>query len=92
MYSFTSLLILGSLAVQSVLSVPSNRVQERDAQILKRSVDTFIATESPIALAGVLCNIGASGSCVSGAGSGLVIASPSQSSPDCKINVHSRSG
>jgi hypothetical protein len=52
MYPFTSLLVMGSLAVQAVLSLPDpSRVKEREAEILKRSVDSFIATESPIALA-----------------------------------------
>ena len=52
MHPFTSLLVLGSLAVQAVFSLPDpSRVKEREAEILKRSVDSFIATESPIALA-----------------------------------------
>jgi len=50
--SFSSLLVMGSLAIQAVLSLPDpSRVKERHAEILKRSVDSFIATESPIALA-----------------------------------------
>jgi len=52
MLPFTSLLVLGSLAIQAVLSLPDpSRIKEREAEILKRSVDSFIATESPIALA-----------------------------------------
>jgi glucoamylase len=52
MYPLSSLLLVGSLAVQAVLSLPDpSRVKERDAAILKRSVDSFLATESPIALA-----------------------------------------
>ena len=52
MYPFSSLLVMGSLAIQAVLSLPDpSRVKEREAEILKRSVDSFIATESPIALA-----------------------------------------
>ena len=50
----------------------------------RATVDDFIATESPIAYAGVIANIGSSGSKVSGAASGVVIASPSKSNPDCK--------
>jgi hypothetical protein len=52
MLPFTSLLVMSSLAIQTVLSLPDpSRVKEREAEILKRSVDSFIATESPIALA-----------------------------------------
>lgn len=52
MYPLSSLLLVGSLAVQAVLSLPDpSRVKERNAEILKRSVDSFLATESPIALA-----------------------------------------
>jgi glucoamylase len=77
MYTFTSLLMVGSLAVQAVLSLPDpSRVKEREAELMKRSLDTFIATESPIALTDLLCNIGAAGACASGASSGIVIASP----------------
>jgi glucoamylase len=46
------------------------------------AVDTYIATESPIAKAGLLANIGPSGSKSSGAKAGVVIASPSTSNPD----------
>lgn len=48
------------------------------------SLSSYIATESPIALQGVLDNIGPDGAKVPGAGSGLVIASPSTSNPDCQ--------
>lgn len=84
MYSFTSLFLVGSLALHAVLGLPDpSRVKEREAEILKRSVDSFIATESPIALRDMLCNIGASGACVQGAASGLVIAGPGKANPDC---------
>ncbi|OBZ68698.1 Glucoamylase [Grifola frondosa] len=46
------------------------------------SVDSYVSTESPIAKAGVLANIGSSGSKSSGAKSGIVIASPSTTNPD----------
>jgi glucoamylase len=83
-YSVTSFL-LSSLMLQAVFGLPPTRVREREAEILKRSVDTFIATESPIALRDLLCNIGSAGACVSGAASGLVIASPDRTNPDCEI-------
>ncbi|KIM43275.1 carbohydrate-binding module family 20 protein [Hebeloma cylindrosporum] len=45
-------------------------------------VDQYVATESPIAKAGVLANIGPSGSKSTGAKAGLDIASPSASNPN----------
>ena len=48
------------------------------------SLDSFIAAERPVALQGILDNIGASGEKVEGAAAGLVIASPSKSNPNCK--------
>ncbi|KAI0090809.1 glucoamylase G2 [Irpex rosettiformis] len=46
------------------------------------SVDSYIASESPIAKAGVLANVGSSGAKSQGAKPGIVIASPSKSNPD----------
>nr|GAT49285.1 glycoside hydrolase family 15 protein [Mycena chlorophos] len=46
------------------------------------SVDSYVATESPIAKAGLLANIGPSGALASGASAGVVIASPSTVNPD----------
>ena len=87
MYSLTSLLLAGGLAFQTVFALPgSNYINQRDADILKRSVDSFIATESPIALSRILCNIGSDGACVQGAKSGIVIAAPGKVSPDCKYS------
>ncbi|KAJ7256806.1 glucoamylase G2 [Mycena haematopus] len=50
--------------------------------LAQTSVDSYVATESPIAKAGVLANIGPSGSKSEGAKAGVVIASPSTSNPD----------
>lgn len=44
--------------------------------------DAFQVTEYPIAKAGILANIGSSGSKDQGANKGVVIASPSQTNPD----------
>ncbi|EIM85945.1 glucoamylase [Stereum hirsutum FP-91666 SS1] len=49
---------------------------------LAASVDDYVATEGPIAEAGLLANIGPDGSKSSGALAGIVIASPSTTSPD----------
>lgn len=85
MYSLSSFLVVGSLALQTAFGFPNpSRVEQREAELLKRSVDSFIATESPIALADMLCNIGSAGACASGASSGIVVASPDKTNPDCK--------
>ena len=46
------------------------------------TADAYVASESPIAKAGLLANIGPSGSKSHGAASGVIIASPSTSNPD----------
>jgi glucoamylase len=45
-------------------------------------IDNFVLKESPIAFQGILNNIGANGSQVRGASSGIVVASPSTQDPD----------
>ncbi|TFY52909.1 hypothetical protein EVG20_g10351 [Dentipellis fragilis] len=50
--------------------------------LAQTSVDSYIATESPIAKAGLLANIGPDGSKAQGAKSGVVIASPSKTNPN----------
>jgi glucoamylase len=47
-------------------------------------LDGFIAAETPVALQGILDNIGPNGTNAWGASDGIVIASPSKSDPDCK--------
>lgn len=66
---FTALVALGS-SVDAAALVP------------RAAIDTYIATQQPISQAGVLANIGTTGSKSSGAHSGVVIASPSTSNPD----------
>lgn len=51
------------------------------------SLNSYIASESPIALQGILDNIGADGSDAAGADPGIVIASPSKTNPDCTYNM-----
>ena len=80
MHPFSSLLLLGTLAFQAVTGRPNSLLSER--AVVKRDVDSFLATEVPYALDQVKCNI-ASGCHAGGVGSGLVIASPSKSDPDC---------
>ncbi|KAK7921043.1 glucoamylase [Apiospora marii] len=79
MHPFSSLLLLGTLAFNAVTGRPNSLLSER--AVVKRDVDSFLATEVPYALNQVKCNI-ASGCNAGGVGSGLVIASPSKSDPD----------
>ena len=50
------------------------------------SLADFIVSEGPIALQGVLNNIGSGGSLAPGVQAGLVVASPSKADPDCQWN------
>ncbi|KAJ5431375.1 Six-hairpin glycosidase [Penicillium cf. griseofulvum] len=67
--------LLTALLAPGVLSAALHTRQEAD-------LDGFLKSESALALKSILSNIGADGSAVSGAGAGLVIASPSKSDPD----------
>lgn len=60
-------------------SIPFHSNQERATG----SLASFIASEGPIALQGVLNNIGSGGALAPGVEAGLVVASPSQANPDC---------
>lgn len=84
MHALSSLVLLGACAVQTVFGRPEDVRARRDASILRRSVDSFIETQTPISWRKLLCNIGDSGCAVPGAGRGVVVASPSKSNPDCK--------
>lgn len=48
------------------------------------SVDSWFASETTVALDGILANIGADGEFSKSAKSGIVIASPSTDNPDCE--------
>lgn len=69
--------LLGLTLSHSVLGAPH---APRQADL-----DEFLNTQEPIAVQGVLANIGSSGSKVSGAADGIVVASPSKSDPDCEF-------
>ncbi|KAF4123810.1 glucoamylase [Geosmithia morbida] len=73
--------LVGSALLQTVLGRPERGPASR-ANILKRSVDSFIESETPYAYERLLCNFGADGCAASGALAGVVIASPSKSDPD----------
>lgn len=66
--------------IVSVLSLADVVPQHALAQ--SSNVDAYIASESTIAKAGVLANIGPSGAKCQGANAGVVIASPSATNPD----------
>lgn len=85
MHAFSSILLLGACAVQSVFGRPEDARIRRESAVLKRSVDSFIEKETPYAWQRLLCNIGSTGCAASGAASGVVVASPSKSNPDCKL-------
>lgn len=84
MHAFTSILLLGGVVFQTILGRPDAFHVRREREILRRDVDSWIATEEPIALEQLLCNIGSSGCHSAGVATGLVIASPSKSDPDCE--------
>ena len=78
--AFLTLLAVGAnLLAQVPLVSPLALYQDRATMPL----DDFIASESSIALQGILNNIGSSGSKVAGAALGLVVASPTKQNPDC---------
>lgn len=78
MHFFSSALLLGAYAFQTVLGRPGA------GNVLKRSVDDFIDTQTPISLERLLCNIGSDGCAADGAASGVVVASPDRVDPPCK--------
>jgi glucoamylase len=84
MYFVSSAFLLGSFALQSVLGRPA--FDER-SQVLERqsSVDSFIKSESSVAIEQLLCNIGSEGCNAKNVASGVVIASPDTEDPDCKL-------
>lgn len=49
------------------------------------SLDSYISSENPISLEGILANIGPNGSHAPGADPGVTVASPFQVNPDCEI-------
>ncbi|EJP69160.1 glucoamylase I precursor [Beauveria bassiana ARSEF 2860] len=76
MHGLGSILLLGTLAAQKVLGLPSTQHLQR------RTVNSYLAAEGPIALQKLLCNIGSDGCEALSAAAGAVVASPSTSSPD----------
>lgn len=82
---FARIIGITGLFVQYGLAIPSPTVQNEPRT--DTSLSSFLSSESPIALKGILDNIGPDGAKVPGAGTGLVIASPSRTNPNCKPHV-----
>ncbi|KAJ6780421.1 hypothetical protein PWT90_02308 [Aphanocladium album] len=78
MHGLGSVLLLGTLAAQKVLGLPGTSA----AQLQRRSVDSFVSSEAPVALQKLLCNIGSDGCEAQSAAPGAVVASPSTSNPN----------
>ena len=74
--AFSSLLSLALCASALVTDSPRSSLEKR------ATLDEYIATEAPIALNGILANIGPSGSKSQGAKAGVVLASPTKVDPD----------
>jgi glucoamylase len=66
---------------QAVIAAPQIALAPRATG----SLDTWLAAETTVARQGILNNIGSAGAYSASAKPGIVIASPSTSSPDCKI-------
>ncbi|EEU45836.1 uncharacterized protein NECHADRAFT_92513 [Fusarium vanettenii 77-13-4] len=77
MYILSSTFLLGSLALQSVLGRPADKIQVRQS-----GIEDFIKSESPIAIEQLLCNIGSEGCHAKNVPAGIVIASPDTQDPD----------
>lgn len=78
--SFLTHLAVGANLLAQVPLVNSLALYQDRATV---SLDDFIASESPIALQGILNNIGSAGSNAVGVALGLVVASPAKENPDC---------
>jgi glucoamylase len=82
---FSTGLLLGAVALQSVLSLqlqpPSRPPEPGRIEPLKKPIDEFIEVESSIALDQLLCNIGPDGCHATNVHPGVVIASPDRDDP-----------
>lgn len=77
MVNFKKFFIVAA-TLKAVVSSPVEQKRQSSG-----SLDSWVASESPIALQGVLNNIGSDGSKAPGAKAGIVVASPSKTSPPC---------
>ena len=73
--SLRSLLTVSGLVCSGLASVLPKRA----------TLDSWLSNEATVARTAILNNIGADGAWVSGADSGIVVASPSTDNPDCRF-------
>lgn len=78
LFLLTQVIGATSWLAQQALAIPQN------ALYVDEQLSSFIVKNRPVALQGILNNIGPDGAKVAGAAPGLVIASPSKANPDCK--------
>ncbi|KAL8296726.1 hypothetical protein RB597_006037 [Gaeumannomyces tritici] len=79
MHPLSSLALLGTYAAQIVLGRPNSH---QTAARSVSDVDAFIAEQRPIAMSGLLRNIGPDGAYAPGVAPGVVVASPTTVNPD----------
>lgn len=77
-------LISGALLVATILYLVQGLPAERIVSRATGSLDSWISTESPLSRQLLLANIGSDGFNDRGAASGLVVASPSDTNPNCR--------
>lgn len=76
--------LIGCLFQHGVSGCQNTQTLSHDARQLL-NLDQWLTAQEPIAVQGVLDNIGSQGSKVEGAADGVVVASPSKSEPDCEF-------
>jgi hypothetical protein len=86
--NLTSNLMLGSVALQTLLGNPQTSTTYRSAKPTN-SLDSFIEWERPIALQNIMCHIGSLYLNEPSISPGVVVASPSKTDPDCGLCLKS---
>ena len=75
--------LIGCLFQHGVSGCQNTLALSQNARQL--NLDQWLTAQEPIAVQGVLDNIGSQGSKVEGSADGVVVASPSKSEPDCEF-------
>lgn len=79
MFGIGPALLVGLLAIQNAFAIPNTS----RANLEKRDLDSWIATQGPFSMSKLLCNIGSEGCNAQGVAPGAVVASPSKTDPPC---------
>jgi len=74
-------------ALSATLLLPGGQATPFHHKKRQASLDSFIKSQADVSIKGVLANIGTDGSKAQGVPAGIVIASPSRTDPDCKLDV-----